>query len=122
MFIQSFYPIPLQNRNPAIQALDAKGKPGRFDLLLQGEDRCHQQFGASAEMMKSFDPSGEETVHTGPNGALPILIFPHDLAKAVLDGYPVDVEKVANRMQDDLKKLSTRSRRIIDRNFRVQPT
>jgi pimeloyl-ACP methyl ester carboxylesterase len=135
--------IPLQNRNPAIQALDAKGKPGRFDMLLnsaafdlgiprllvgcwfsapgfdprsaklQGEDRCHQQFGAGAEMMKSFDRSGEETVHTGPYGALPILIFSHDPAKAVLDGYPVDVERAANQMQDDLKKLSTRSRRII---------
>ena len=46
-------------------------------------------------MMKSFDRSGEETVHTGPYGALPILIFPHDPAKAVLDGYPVDVEKAA---------------------------
>ncbi len=60
--------------------------------------------GAGAEMMKSFDGSGEETVHTGPYGALPILIFPHDPAKAVLDGYPVDVEKAANQMQDDLKK------------------
>jgi pimeloyl-ACP methyl ester carboxylesterase len=135
--------IPLQNRNPAIQALDAKGKPGRFDMLLnraafdlgiprllvgcwfsapgfdprsaklQGEDRCHQQFGAGADMMKSFDRSGEETLLTGPYGALPILIFSHDPAKGVLDGFPVDVEKAANQMQDDLKKLSTHSRRII---------
>ena len=55
-------------------------------------------------------------MHTGPYGALPILIFSHDPAKAVLDGYPVEVEKVANQMQDDLKKLSTRSSRIIAKN------
>ena len=57
-------------------------------------------------MMKSFDRSGEETVHTGPYGALPILIFPHDPAKAVLDGYPVDVEKAAGETAGTVRSFT----------------
>jgi pimeloyl-ACP methyl ester carboxylesterase len=52
--------------------------------------------------------SGEETVHTGPFGDLPILIFSDDLP-------PGPLEAMWNGMQEDLKRLSTRSRRIIVR-------
>ncbi len=52
-------------------------------------------------------------MHGGPYGALPILIFSQDPAKALSDGEPADVAKAWNQMQEDLKKLLTRSRRII---------
>jgi pimeloyl-ACP methyl ester carboxylesterase len=134
---------PLQNRNPAFKAQDTKGPPRWFEMLLNraafavgiprliggcsrsfpgfdaraarllGEDRCHEPFAAIAGEMESFDRSGEETVHSGPYDALPILIFSQDPAKALSDGEPADVSRAWNQMQENLKKLSTRSRRII---------
>jgi pimeloyl-ACP methyl ester carboxylesterase len=134
---------PLQERNPAFKALFAKkpldgmralqrralfalgiprlsgacsqGFPG-FDASaarLQAEDLCHLQWGAIDAEMESFDRSGMETIHTGPYGALPIVIFSQDTAKAAAGDEPPDVAKAWNQMQEDLKKLSTRSRRII---------
>jgi pimeloyl-ACP methyl ester carboxylesterase len=133
---------PLQNRNPAFKALNGKGQPwysllvnqGAFALgiprlfgqcsqnfpgfgpraaALQAEDLCHEQFGAIDAERDSFDRSGEETVHTGPYGALPILIFSQDTTKAVVEGEPRELGNAWSQMQEDLKKLSTHSRRII---------
>jgi len=134
---------PLQNRNPAFKAHDATGLPSRSLMLLdraafaagiprllgrcsrsfpgfdaraarlEAEDRCHEPFGAIAGETESVDRSGEETVHGGPYGALPILIFSQDPAKALADGEPAEVAKVWNQMQEDLKQLSTRSQRMI---------
>jgi pimeloyl-ACP methyl ester carboxylesterase len=134
---------PLQDRNPVFKAAFAKkpldwiqtlqrrallslgiprlsgacsqGFPG-FDASaarLQAEDLCHLQWGAIDAEMESFDRSGMETIHTGPYGALPILIFSQDTAKAAAGDEPPDVAKAWNQMQENLKKLSTRSRRII---------
>jgi len=65
--------------------------------------------------------SGEETVHTGPYGDLPILIFSQDPQKPSGTVAPpgLDLEESAewNQMQEDLKKLSTRSRRLIFRGI-----
>jgi hypothetical protein len=61
--------------------------------------------------------SGLETVHSGHYGALPILIFSHDPDEST-PAANVSLKKaepVWNQMQEDLKKLSTRSRRIIAR-------
>jgi pimeloyl-ACP methyl ester carboxylesterase len=81
------------------------------------EDSCHVQIGAIIAETDSFDRSGQETVHTGPYGALPILIFSHDPIKSQSNQSPskmtVGEENAWNQMQDDLKSLSTRSRRII---------
>lgn len=68
------------------------------------------QWSAVGAESTSFERSGEETAHTGPYGALPILIFSQDPAK--------DTSAIArawNTMQENLKQLSTRSRRIIAR-------
>jgi len=134
---------PLQERNPAFKAAFAKkpldwiqtlqrralfwlgiprlsgacsqGFPG-FDASaarLQAEDLCRLRINAIDAEMESFDRSGIETIHTGPYGALPILIFSQDTAKAAAGGEPPEVAKAWNQMQEDLKKLSTHSRRII---------
>ncbi len=134
---------PLQNRNPAFKAHDSEASNRWFWMLvnqgaltfgiprllgacsssfpgfdahaarLQAEDRCHESFQAGADEMASFDRSGEETVDTGPYGALPILIFSQDPVKATSDGEPADIVEAWNQMQENLKRLSTRSRRII---------
>jgi pimeloyl-ACP methyl ester carboxylesterase len=134
---------PLQNRNPAFKAeadressrwyqtlmnkaIFAAGIPRLFGQCaqsfpgferaaakLQAEDLCHERFRAIAAEEESFDRSGEETAHTGPYGALPILIFSQDTTKGVAEGEPRQLGNAWNQMQEDLKKLSTRSRRII---------
>ena len=63
-----------------------------------------------------FDQSSQQTVNSGPFGALPILILSRDISK----GLPTrpshsefDRRNAWSQMQEDLKKLSTRSRRIV---------
>jgi pimeloyl-ACP methyl ester carboxylesterase len=102
---------------PRLSGVCSQSFPG-FDpraAQLEAEDQCHSRPGAVAGELASFDSSGEETVHTGPYGALPILIFSQDPVKAATDGEPADIAAVWNQMQEDLKKLSTRSRRIVAR-------
>jgi pimeloyl-ACP methyl ester carboxylesterase len=133
---------PLQDENPAVKAMMAKAPPQWVTVLLersvyalglprltgqcsqkmpgfeahasqlQAEDLCHGQMGAIAAEMNSFNRSGKETVHTGPYGALPILIISEDPAKMAASA-SADMAKAWNQMQDDLKGLSTCSRRII---------
>ena len=85
--------------------------PPAWRLLAEG--LCHPQFHAWMDESDSFDLSGEETIHTGPYGALPVLIFSHDPARTMQS---TDREDAWTEMQEDLKKLSTRSRRIVARN------
>ncbi len=131
---------PLQNRNPAFQAHPeppswfrtllkkatfaigiprllgecSRSLPG-FDAQaakLQAEDECQDRSAAVAAEVQSFDRSGEETIHTGPYGALPILIFSQDPVRTA-KVQTMDVVVAWNQMQENLKQLSTRSRRII---------
>ncbi len=133
---------PLQDENHAMKAMSAKRPPQWLSVLLQraalaaglprligmcsqrmprfeahasqmqAEDLCRLHIGAMAAEMDSFNRSGKETVNTGPYGALPILIFSQDTAK-MQNGMSADVANAWNQMQENLKKLSTRSRRII---------
>ena len=134
---------PLQNRNAAFKAAYPDPRPSRFEALwkkatvaagiprllgecsrtfpgfdaqaarLQAEDQCHDRSAAVAGELESFDRSGEETVHTGAYGTLPILIFSQDPAHSIAQGEPAAVAKEWTQMQEDLKLLSTCSRRII---------
>jgi pimeloyl-ACP methyl ester carboxylesterase len=81
--------------------------------MLLAEGLCHPQFRASRDESDSFDLSGEETIQTGSYGALPILIFSHDPAKTK---QVTNWENSWTQMQENLKKLSTRSRRVVARN------
>lgn len=85
----------------------------------QAEDLCQVHYADIHGELDSFNQSGQETVHTGPYGALPILILSQDSARAVPGHSPsaaqVKQQRAWNQMQEDLKKLSTRSRRIIAR-------
>ncbi len=60
--------------------------------------------------------SGEETIHSGPFGSLPILIFSRDPNVRRTDMPAEDARQGSllwDRLQENLKHLSTRSRRII---------
>lgn len=81
-------------------------KPG-FDAttgIQQREDVCHTEYGACLAELEGRDRSDQETANTGPYGKLPVLILSHDSGQRGV---------VSDQAQEDLKKLSTRSRRII---------
>jgi len=133
---------PLQDENPVVKAAASKAPPTWvFELLaksamstgvprllgmcsqsikgfdahaakLQAEDICQTHMSAMFDYVDSINRSGQETVHTGPYGALPILIISEDPAKMAASS-STDLANVFYGMQEDLKKLSTRSRRII---------
>jgi len=105
---------------PRLMGRCSHGRPGldAHDAQLQAEDFCEMHVKASLGESGNLERSGLETVHTGPYEALPILIFSHDPNKdlATENATQKTAEPVWNQMQEDLKKLSTRSRRIIAKN------
>jgi pimeloyl-ACP methyl ester carboxylesterase len=133
---------PLQDENPAMKSANSSGPPSwvfRSALIAgiprligmcskpakgmdpdagrqQAEDVCRVHYTAITNELDSFNQSGHQTVHSGPFGSLPILIFSHDPAKAIPTHSPADEvrrQQAWSQMQEDLKKLSTHSRRII---------
>jgi pimeloyl-ACP methyl ester carboxylesterase len=131
---------PLQNRNPAIKPGGPGPRPWAVSLAmilgvprlrgmcegpkgmadptrkLQAEDICRSHYSVTAAETEAFDQSGQQTIHSGPYGTRPILIISHD-PLAQLPQHPtqqdLDRENAWTRMQEDIEKLSTRSRRII---------
>ncbi|MFY9803533.1 MAG: alpha/beta hydrolase [Candidatus Acidiferrales bacterium] len=85
---------------------------------LLAEDECRTSVVvATAQELSSVPQSGDETIHSGPFGDLPILIFSQDPDSPPLPGFSAQAGKSLsttwNQMQEELKNLSTRSRRII---------
>lgn len=83
---------------------------------VNAEAVCRMHYSSMLAELSSFDRSGEETIHTGPYGDVPILVFSHDPAK-VLQGrhsaQDVARQNAWSGMQENLKRLSTNGRRII---------
>ncbi|HZV60274.1 MAG TPA: alpha/beta hydrolase [Candidatus Eremiobacteraceae bacterium] len=81
------------------------------------ENQCRaSQVTAMSKEHQSLRQSGNETVGTGPFGDVPILIFSQDPEPQQSESRTrgdVEFSKVWNEMQEELKHLSTRSRRII---------
>lgn len=80
---------------------------------LQDVDFCDPHVEAGVGEMSHFHQSGEETVHDGPYGDLPVLVLSSDPARALKDHQSPAGVATWEQMQENLKKLSTRSRRII---------
>lgn len=83
---------------------------------LLAEDQCRMHFDSLKNEYDNFDVSSSETLHTGPYGALPILIISHDPAAGVDPKEPPEARKIEplwNQLQEELKPLSTHSLRII---------
>jgi pimeloyl-ACP methyl ester carboxylesterase len=77
------------------------------------EDQCRATLYTALEREdEDFHQSGEETIHTGPFGDLPILIFSQDNHPSGSEPRS-KVDEIWDQMQEELKRLSTRSRRII---------
>jgi pimeloyl-ACP methyl ester carboxylesterase len=91
-----------------------RGYDARTAELLAA-DRCHQPYHAINVESDSLLQSDQEVASNGPYGRLPVLILSSDSAFQAAHGMPLDLLKRGDEMQEDLKKLSTRSRRIIAR-------
>jgi len=77
------------------------------------EDQCRATLYTALEREdEAFHQSGEETIHTGPFGDLPILIFSQDNHPSGSEPRS-KVDEIWDQMQEELKSLSTRSQRII---------
>jgi pimeloyl-ACP methyl ester carboxylesterase len=85
---------------------------------IQAEAICRLPKSAWDEVYQ-FDLSSQQTVNSGPFGMLPILILSRDTSKG-LPTMPSQSElnrrNAWSQMQEDLKKLSMRSRRIVAKN------
>jgi pimeloyl-ACP methyl ester carboxylesterase len=103
---------------PRLVGMCSWGAPGvdAHTKKLQGEDNCRANFSAISAEIKSIDRSSQQAVQSGSYGALPILIISHDPTIRI-STLPTQQSVVAqnawSQMQEDLKKLSTHSRRII---------
>jgi pimeloyl-ACP methyl ester carboxylesterase len=89
----------------------------RTAASMLGEDLCHVHYDAVQAEFDSFDQSGQETQHTGPFGDLPILVISQDTTNQISSTNPVARERefgaTWNAMQEKLRELSTRGRRVI---------
>jgi pimeloyl-ACP methyl ester carboxylesterase len=97
-----------------------RSEPGPDATLrkLRAEDICRLRTAAFSEV-ENLDLSSQQIVSSGTFGALPILIISRDPAKQVPakpSQAELDRRDAWGQMQDDLKNLSTRSRRIIAKN------
>jgi pimeloyl-ACP methyl ester carboxylesterase len=87
-----------------------------YSLWIKADSCVPSQMSAMENELDAERASGEETVHAGPFGSLPILILSHD-PKVLPSNWPATVAKenavVWNQMQEEAKGLSDNSRRII---------
>jgi len=101
-----------------LRICESKGvTPDDIDKI-QHEEYCRLRKSSWDEVYE-FDLSSQETVNSGPFGALPVLILSRDTSKGLppkVSQTELDRREAWNQMQEDLKKLSTRSRRIIAGN------
>jgi pimeloyl-ACP methyl ester carboxylesterase len=75
---------------PRLLGRCSHSRPGLdpHDAQLQAEDFCEMHVQSSLGESGNIERSGLETVHTGPYGALPILIFSHDPNKDLATKMP----------------------------------
>ena len=94
--------------------------PAGFDERIGkmlAEDNCGISLRDVWHEYKSIGRSGYETFHTGPYGDVPTLIFSQDPQQPPESGISPklapELSSAWNRLQENLMRLSTRSRRII---------
>ena len=82
----------------------------------QADNYCNPSYALTwGREFEGYQVSDREIMHTGPFGDLPILIFSRDGAGPVPEAIRAKVATAWFRLQESLKSLSSRSRRIIAR-------
>lgn len=114
--------IPLAEAATVTGVLRAMGqcapiKPGMesYAAWIKADSCVPSQIISVDREFKAVPVSGDESVNSGPFGNLPILIFSQDptMHDARLGESGKELSSIWNGMQENLKKLSTNSRRII---------
>lgn len=89
-----------------------------YGAIIRANNCAPTQFDALEAELDAERNSGEETLHAGPFPHLPVLILSRDPA-SLPSTWPVEVAKanavVWNQMQEESKRLSPVSRRVIAR-------
>lgn len=95
----------------------APGAGDEYFERVRAEDECGKLLEPLMREYQNIKQSGDETVHTGPYGDLPVLIFSRDLQIPQGPGLPpkleTEIKAVWDQAQEELKALSSHSRRII---------
>jgi pimeloyl-ACP methyl ester carboxylesterase len=93
--------------------------PAGFEAYSQWikADQCMpSQMDAMQSELEALKTSGDETVHAGPFGSLPVLVLSAD-PKVLMPEFPAAVSRefsaTWNGMQEETKGLSSQSRRVI---------
>jgi len=87
-----------------------------YSAWIKADSCIPSQMDAMENELEAERASGEETIHTGPFGSLPVLILSRD-PNVLAPNWPAAVSKANsiawNQMQEEAKGLSSQSRRII---------
>ena len=101
-----------------LQGLCTSVPPGfeSYSAWIKADSCIPSQMDAIENELDAERASGEETIHAGPFGNLPVLILSRD-PNVLPPNWPAPVAKanaiVWNQMQEEAKGLSSQSRRII---------
>lgn len=101
-----------------VQGMCTSVPPGfeKYALWIKADSCIPSQMDAIENELDAERASGEETLHAGPFGALPVLILSRD-PQSLPSNWPASVARgnavVWNQMQEEAKGLSSQSRRII---------
>lgn len=94
------------------------GNPSSVEVL-QAEDTCRLNISEPADEINNFGLSSLEVMHQTSYGSLPLLVLSQDPQRPVATGDQAKPERTAqvtwNALQEKLKRLSSRSYRIIAR-------
>ncbi len=115
-WLQPLVPLGIVRLVGQCGATPPKGLEAHPDWYL-GDNNCSPSFLSTIrDEMEGIDASAREVLHTGPYGDMPILIFSQDpdvKQPGVSEDLRVRMSAVWYRLHEDLKRLSTRSRRIV---------
>jgi len=101
-----------------LQGICADVPPGfeAYSAWIKADNCISSQVDAVENELDAERASGEETIHAGPFGSLPILILSRD-PTVLSSNWPANVAKdnsiIWNQMQEEAKRLSSQSKRII---------
>jgi pimeloyl-ACP methyl ester carboxylesterase len=101
-----------------LQGICTSVPPGfeAYSAWIKADSCIPSQMDAVENELDAVRASGEETIHAGPFGNLPVLILSHD-PNVLPPNWPAAISKansiVWNQMQEEAKCLSGQSKRII---------
>ncbi|WP_082661665.1 alpha/beta fold hydrolase [Terracidiphilus gabretensis] len=101
-----------------LQGICTSVPPGfeAYSAWIKADSCIPSQMDAVENELDAVRASGEETIHAGPFGTLPVLILSHD-PNVLPPNWPAAISKansiVWSQMQEEAKSLSGQSKRII---------